>query len=397
MDSRLFWLSLAAFVGAIEGGLIAGILPLISADLGVSLGQAGLLVLFYSLAYAFGPPLLALLLGGVGRRRILAWSEFGLAVCALLMVVMPFFEGLVVIRTVLAVVAGTYTGTAMATAAMLAPLGQRGRYMQVISMGQAIASLVGVPLGALLAVNLGWRFEYIALAIMAALAALALYVKLPRGMPGDTMTIGERLRVVRNPAIGTALLSTLVFMIGSSPLIVYISALMTAAGVGYETLPLVLLSGGVGAIACSATAGRMSDRFGSRRTATIAGMAVIAVMAIFLGLPYLPADLALPALMLTVGAQGFVVRTYSIAVASHMAQIARGAVPVAISLNMSAFMIGMAVAAAVGGVVLDGYGAMALPLIGVPLVALSLLIWRRVPEGEREAPGTTAEVDSEGA
>ena len=384
MDSRLFWLSLAAFVGAIEGGLIAGILPLISADLGVTLGQAGMLVLFYSLAYAFGPPLLALLLGGVGRRRILAWSEFGLAVCALLMVLMPFFEGLVIIRTVLAVVAGTYTGTAMATAAMLAPLGQRGRYMQVISMGQAIASLAGVPLGALLATQFGWRMEYVALAIMAALAALALYVKLPRGMPGDQMSIGERLRVLRNPAMGTALASTLVFMIGSAPLMVYISALMTAAHVGYDALPLVLLAGGVVAIACSATAGRMSDRFGSRRTATISGLLVIAVMAVFVGLPFVPADLALPALMLTVGAQGFMVRTYAIAVASHMAQIAPEAVPVAISLNMSAFMIGMAVAAAVGGIVLDSFGAMALPLIGGPLVGLSLLIWRQVPEGERE-------------
>lgn len=384
MDSRLFWLSLAAFVGAIEGGLIAGILPLISADLGVTLGQAGMLVLFYSLAYAFGPPLLALLLGGVGRRRILAWSEFGLAVCALLMVLMPFFEGLVIIRTVLAVVAGTYTGTAMATAAMLAPLGQRGRYMQVISMGQAIASLAGVPLGAVLATQFGWRMEYVALAIMAGLAALALYVKLPRGMPGDQMSIAERLRVLRNPAMGTALLSTLVFMIGSAPLMVYVSALMTAAHVGYDALPLVLLAGGVGAIACSATAGRMADRFGSRRTATISGLAVIAVMAVFVGLPYVPVDLALPALMLTVGAQGFMVRTYAIAVASHMAQIAPEAVPVAISLNMSAFMIGMAVAAALGGLVLDSFGAMALPLIGGPLVGLSLLIWRRVPEGERE-------------
>lgn len=384
MDSRLFWLSLAAFVGAIEGGLIAGILPLISADLGVSLGQTGLLVLFYSLAYAFGPPLLALLLGGVGRRRILAWSEFGLAICALLMVFMPFFEGLVVVRTVLAVVAGTYTGTAMATAAMLAPPGQRGRYMQVITMGQAIAALAGVPLGALLAVNFGWRVEYMALAVMASLAALALYVKLPRGMPGDKMSIGERVKVLRNPAIGTALLSTLVFMIGSSPLMVYISALMTAVGVDYEALPLVLLSGGIGAVACSATAGRMSDHFGSRRTATIAGLAVIVVMAIFVALAYVPADLSLPALMLTAGAQGFVVRTYMIAVASHMAQIAPGAVPVAISLNMSAFMIGMAVAAALGGVVVDNLGAITLPMIGGPLVGVALLIWRRVPEGEPE-------------
>ncbi len=384
MDSRLFWLSLAAFVGAIEGGLIAGVLPLISTDLGVSLGQAGLLVLFYSLAYALGPPLLALLLGGVGRRRILAWSEFGLAVCALLMVLTPLFEGLVVVRTVLAVAAGTYTGTAMATAAMLAPPGQRGRYMQVISMGQAIAALAGVPLGALLAAHFGWRIEYVALAIMASLAALALYVKLPRGMPGDTMSIGARLGMLRNPAIGTALLSTLVFMIGAAPLMVYISALLTAVGVGYEALPLVLLASGIGAIACSAVAGRMSDRYGSRRTATMAGLAVIAVMAVFVGLPYVPADLALAALMLTVGALGFVVRTYSIAVASHIAHIAPGAVPVAISLNMSAFTLGMAVAAAVGGIVLDSFGAMTLPLIGGPLVGLSLLIWLRVPEGVGE-------------
>lgn len=391
MDSRVFWLALAAFVGAIEGGLIAGLLPLISADMAVSLGQAGLLVLFYSLAYAFGPPLLALLLGGVGRRRILAGSEFGFAVCALLIVLMPFFDGLVLVRTVLAVAAGTYTGTAMATAAMIAPAGQRGRYMQVISMGQAIAALAGVPLGALLAAQFGWRTVYVALSIMAGLAALSLYLRLPRGMAGDTLSIGERLRVLRDPGIGKALVSTLIFMIGSSPLMVYISALLEAAHVSYEALPLVLLAGGIGAIACSATAGRMADRFGSARTATIAGLAVVVVMVAFAGLPHLPRDLALPALMLIVAAQGFVVRTYSIAVASHMAHIARGVVPVAISLNMSAFMIGMAVAAAVGGVVVDRFGAMTLPLIGAPLVLLSLAVWRTVPEGGRETPAAVRE------
>jgi predicted MFS family arabinose efflux permease len=384
MDSRLYWLALAAFVGAIEGGLIAGLLPLIGADLGVSLGQAGLVVLFYSLAYAFGPPLLALLLGGVGRRRILAGSEFGFAVCALLIVLSTTFETLVVVRTALAVVAGTYTGTAMATAAMLAPFGKRGRYMQVISMGQAIAALAGVPLGAWIAAQFGWRVVYVMLAIMAGFSAAALYLKLPRGMLGDTLSIGDRLRVLRNPGVGRALLSTLLFMIGSSPLIVYIGALMAAVGVGYETLPLVLLAGGIGAVACSATAGRMSDRFGSGRTATISGLAVIVVMAVFFGLAWVPPDLALPALMLTVGAQGFVGRTYAIAVASHIAQIAPGAVPVAISLNMSAFMIGMAVAAALGGIVLDTWGATALPLIGIPLVALALLVWRSVPEGAGE-------------
>ncbi len=80
-------------------GLIAGLLPLISADLGVSLGQAGLLVLGYSLAYAIGPPLLAVLLGGVGRRRILAAPSSGSRSGACTIALMPWFEGLVVVRT----------------------------------------------------------------------------------------------------------------------------------------------------------------------------------------------------------------------------------------------------------------------------------------------------------
>ena len=231
MDSRLVWLALAAFVGAVEGGSIAGLLPLISRDMGVTIGQAGWLVLGYSLAYAIGTPLIAVLLGGIGRRRILAGSEFGLAVCALLMAVTPFFEGLVAIRTLLAVAAGTFTGTAMATAAMIAPPGQRGRYMQVVSVGQSMAALVGVPLGAWVAAEFSWRLNYAAIAAMAAAVALALYLRLPKGMPGDTQTMRDRIRVLRNPGMVPALISTLLLMIGATPLMIYIGAIMQSAGV----------------------------------------------------------------------------------------------------------------------------------------------------------------------
>jgi predicted MFS family arabinose efflux permease len=382
MDSRVFWLAVAAFVGAIEGGGISGLLPLISRDFGVSPGQAGLVVLGYSLAYAVGPPLLAVLLGGVGRRRILAGAEFGLAVCALIIAVMPFFEGLVAMRTILAVAAGTFTGTAMATAAMIAPYGQRGRYMQVISLGQAIAALVGIPLGVWVGEKFGWRVDYYALALMAGLAALALYTQLPRGMPGDSQTMRDRIRVLRNPGVGSALLSTLLFMMGSAPIMVYVGALMAALGLDYGLLPLVLLAGGIGAVACGTMAGRMADRIGSVRTGLLAGMAVLGVMAAYLLLPMLPRDLALPGMLLVAALQGLVGRAYNIAVTAHMAHLAPTAVPVAISLNMSTFSIGMAVAAAVGGIVVDNWGALSLPLVGAPLVLLAMLVWRTVPESE---------------
>lgn len=380
MDSRLFWLALAAFVGAVEGGLIAGLLPLISADMGVSIGQAGLLVLGYSLAYAIGTPLLAVLLGGVGRRRILAGAEFGLACCALLMAITPIFEGLVVVRTMLAVAAGTFTGTAMATAAMIAPPGQRGRYMQVISVGQSLAALVGVPVGAWAAATFNWRVDYFAIAAMAAAASLALYLMLPRGMPGDTQAMRDRIRVLRNRGVLPALLSTLLMMVGSAPLMIYIGATMAAAGIGYDALPLILLAGGIGALACSFTAGRLADRLGNVTAGTIASLATIGILAAFAVLPLLPPVAKLPALLGIVGVQGYVVWAYAIAVASHMAQLAPSSVPVGITLNMAAFNIGMAIAAAAGGIVVDIWGATALPYAGIPVIAVALAVWRTVPD-----------------
>jgi predicted MFS family arabinose efflux permease len=379
MDSRLIWLALAAFVGATEGGLIAGLLPSISAEMGVSIGQAGQLVFGYSLAYAVGTPLLAVLLGGVGRRRILAGAELGLAICALLLAVAPFFEWMVGVRALLAVAAGTFTGTAMATAAMIAPTGQRGRYMQVISVGQSLAALVGVPIGAYVAAQFSWRFNYGAIAAMAAAASLALYLRLPRGMPGDTQTMRDRIRVLGNRGVAPTLIVSLLFWIGAAPVTVYIAAIMAAAGLGYDALPLVLLAGGIGALACSFSAGRLADRLGNRMAVTLASLMVIVVLASFALLPQLPAGTRLPALLVVVGAQAYFLWAHAIAIASQMAHLAPSSVPVAISINMSAFNIGMAVAAAAGGFIVDTWGAGALPLVGAPVVALSIVIWLVIP------------------
>lgn len=385
MDSRLFWLALAAFVGAVEGGLTSTMLPMISADMGVTIGQAGLLVVAHGLAYAFGPPLIAVVLGGVGRRRILAGAELGLGICALLMAIAPFFEWMVGIRALLAICAGTFTGTAFATAATIAAPGKRGQSMQVVAMGRSLASLAGVPLGALVATQLDWRFNYWGLAVLGVAAALALYLMLPRGMHGDTQTMRERVRVLGNPGVIPALCATVLFVMGSVVVSVYVAAIMKEAGIGIDYLPLVLLASGIGAVVASLSAGRIADGVGNRTMAIGASLVVTVMLLVLAALPTMPGAMRLPVLLAMVAFGGYVGPGYAIVVASELAHLAPSSVPVAISLNMSAFSIAVAVAAGTGGAIVDAWGASALALGGILPVLGALAIWIAIDSRRRPA------------
>src|SRR5699024_1084711 len=70
MPAWLFTLLAAAFVLYTDDYVIAGILPELAADLGVTEGQAGLLVTVFSLTIALAAPVAAVVLADVPRRRL---------------------------------------------------------------------------------------------------------------------------------------------------------------------------------------------------------------------------------------------------------------------------------------------------------------------------------------
>jgi predicted MFS family arabinose efflux permease len=372
MDTRLVWLAVAAFVGSTEGGLVAGLLPSIGEEMQVTAGQTGQVVLGYSLAYAIATPILSVLLGGVGRRRVLTGGLFTLAVCALLIAVSPFFLWLVGARTLLAVGAGLFTATALATAAMLAAPGQRGRALQVVSMGQATAVLLGVPAGAYIATHFSWRFDYFAISAAAFAAALALYLRLPKGMPGDQQSLADRVRVLGNRGVGPALATTLVCMVAAYFPIIFIGPVMDAAGLGRELLPFPLFANGVGAVLASLTAGRIADRIGNKVAVVLSCAVLIVVLAAFIPLAQVP-DAIRPGFFFALfGVLGYLGWGYWIAHCSEMAHLAPTSVPVAISLNLTALNVGVAVAAVAGGAIVDGWGANALGWVAVPIAVAAL-------------------------
>jgi predicted MFS family arabinose efflux permease len=162
--SSLLWLALGAFAIGTEGFMIAGLLPALARDLNVGLPAAGHLVTAFSLAYAIGAPVMAVLTAGLERRRLLAVAMAGFSIANLLAAVAPGYAGLLAARLLLALSAASFMPAASGYAAALGGPERRGRALSMVTNGLTLAIIAGVPLGVLVGEGFGWRATFVGVA-----------------------------------------------------------------------------------------------------------------------------------------------------------------------------------------------------------------------------------------
>ncbi|RYE86994.1 MAG: MFS transporter, partial [Hyphomicrobiales bacterium] len=250
VDTRLLWFVLTGFISGTDGLVVGSLLPSISADLGVTVGDAGYVAFTYAIVYAIGTPILATLFGNVERRKVLIAAELTFAIGAGLMVLAPTLPLLVAARVVVALGVGLFSTMALTTAVSISPPERRGRTIAIVTAGQSLAALAGVPIGAFVVSVYNWRVIFAAIAVLALIAVIGLAWNLPRAVRGERVTLRERLEVVGRPGLPLALLSTLLFMLAQFTVIIFIAPLARhAGGLGAQMLPLLLFANGLGAVA----------------------------------------------------------------------------------------------------------------------------------------------------
>src|ERR1700748_3281191 len=160
----LLWLTLGAFSIGTEGFMSAGLLPALAQDLNVGLSAAGQLVTAFSLAYAVGAPVMAVLTAGMERRRLLALAIAGFSIANLLAALAPDYAGLLAARLLLALSAASFMPAASGYAAALGGPRRRSRALSTITTGLTLAIIGGVPLGVLVGQGFGWRTTFFGVA-----------------------------------------------------------------------------------------------------------------------------------------------------------------------------------------------------------------------------------------
>ena len=111
--------------------------------------RAGQLIAAGALVMCFGAPLLAALVAGWDRRRLLALSPCsGMPPAHLPGALMPSFGSLLPVRVLAVLAPAVFTPQAAACVGLLVPPEQRGRAITFIFLGWSVASVLGMPIGA---------------------------------------------------------------------------------------------------------------------------------------------------------------------------------------------------------------------------------------------------------
>lgn len=362
--------------------VIAGLLPELAADLQISTGAAGQLITTFALTFALGAPVMAVVLDPFPRRRVLLAGLATFIIANAVAAVAPTFTILLALRALAGLAAAVVSATAFAVAAQGAPADRQGRYLSVVTAGLTVALFTGVPIGAWVGALFGWRSTFVLIAIVALGAMIVLSAGLPHLPGGAAASLGERLRPLRDARVLRLVLAVFLSGVGGLMFYSYLSALLEQHQGTTEALPWVLLLVGVIGVPSAFLGGGLADRFGGRRSRLI----VIGGHALALALAGVLLALGAPLPVLLVGVALWSAFAWALnpPLQASTIEAAPDAPMTAISLNISGLYLGTAVAAALGGVIVDGPGALWIP--GAATLAL-ILAWVsasfRVPQPAR--------------
>ncbi len=349
--------------------IVAGVLPVIAHETGVTAGLVGQLITVFSLTYGLGAPVLAATTGHWPRHRILMGALGLLGLANLASALSPSFSLLMLTRILAGCFAATYTPLAFAVGIELAPPAKRGQALALVVSGLNIATILGAPLGTWIGEHFGWRLSFFLVAGLAGVAFLFLVLfRLPISATRTSPSLKERLWPITHPRVVLALLPAFLWNVGVYVLYPYI-ALLLQQRLHLLDVSVLLACFGLGIVLANGTSGWLADRFGPNLLVVVF---LVTLMVIQLVLPLVTTTISSGAIMLLLWGMSFAL--LFIPQQQRLLTIAPEHANVLLALNNSALYLGIAGGAAVGGLALHWLAVTQLASVGVMSMLIVLLI-----------------------
>lgn len=196
------------FVGILSELVPSGVLPQMSAGLGISESRVGFLVGVYALASAIcAIPLVSATLA-VNRKKLLMALLIGFAISNIIVAISSSYTVIVACRILGGICAGVMWPMIAAYGTRLVPENMHGKAITVIMSGNTLGIAIGLPVMTTVGLTFGWRTEFMVLGLIVAAIAILSHFYLP-SVEGEKLTKSNSpLAVLKMPSILIILLLT---------------------------------------------------------------------------------------------------------------------------------------------------------------------------------------------
>lgn len=197
MKLPILTLAAAGFAVVTTEFVIIGVLPQLAADLGVTIAQAGLLATIFAFTVAIAAPFLTALVAKVERKKLFATLLAMIAVSNVLTAIAPTFETLAAARVIGALALPVFWAVGTAAAAQLGGPEGGGKSVAILYASISAGTVIGIPLGTLMADLMGWRVMFGAIGVLAAIMSVGLLAFFPTTKPDTAPSLLKQASILK--------------------------------------------------------------------------------------------------------------------------------------------------------------------------------------------------------
>ncbi|MEE3477857.1 MAG: MFS transporter [Methanomethylophilus sp.] len=345
----LIGLTVSVFIFNMSEFMPVGLLTSIADDFGTSESQTGLIISFYAWTVAICSLPLMLLLRKVDYRPMLLMAVLTFTVFQFLSGISTSYWMLMASRIGVALAHSVFWSIAAPLAVSVVEFRYHRFALSVMAVGTSVAMILGLPLGRVIGLAMGWRMSFFAIAAVSVLTLILLTAVFPQVRNPGTFTVKRMPDIYRNRVLVGVYVMIVVFVTGHFTCYSYIEPfLLDAAGLSDGSVTVALTVFGLAGIVGSMIFTKMYDRTRFR---------IVPAVLLFSGLSMMMFGLALGNFVLLMALCALWGMCYTLFCVISQNETLRAApvdaAPVAMSLQSGIFNAGIASGSIVGGIVID--------------------------------------------
>ena len=366
----LIGMTISAFLVNTSEFMPIGLLTDISKNFNITAAQAGVMITAYSWTVTLLSLPLMLVACKIKPKKLLLGTLTVFAVCQVLSVISIGFPFLVASRIGVACAHSIFWSIASPFAVRVVSKDHQAKALSAIVTGTAFAMVLGMPLGRMIGLQIGWRMTFLCVGVISFIVTAYLLFVFPKIENTDTFSVSQLPELFKNSKLMIIYLITFLFATGYYTAYSYVEPfLQKVAGFSSSLVTITLMLFGIAGLLGSYLLSRYYDdhHFVFVQTVLFSFVGTLALL--------YPASINMYAIILVCAVWGIAAMAFQVCFqAQIIGCVSTAASSVAMAIFSAIFNLGIGSGTGLGGMVYTNISLNYIGFVGAVIVLAAAII-----------------------